>query len=42
MPVLARELLQKLAGGPPPEKMTVGVDAEGAWKLDFQGVRGGA
>jgi hypothetical protein len=40
MPALARELLQKLTGGPPPEKLTVGVDESGGWKMDFQGVRG--
>ena len=40
MPALARELLQKLTGGPPPEKLTVGVDEGGAWKMDFQGTRG--
>jgi len=40
MPALARELLQKLTGGPPPEKLSVSVDAEGSWKMDFQGTRG--
>ena len=41
MPALARELLQTLAGGAPPERLTVGVGEEGSWKLDFQGARGG-
>ncbi len=37
MPAVARDVLQRMAQGPLPERLTIGLDEGGDWKLDFSG-----
>jgi type VI secretion system protein VasG len=42
MPAIARELLQRLAEGPLPRALTVGLSPDGDWRVEFGNTREGA